>query len=142
MRESPEDNQQERKPCPFCGEMILQIAVKCRYCGEFLDPSQRPEAPSPPPARMTVSDGVRVGVGMFIKLPLILTAIAAGLFILFLLFGWLTRSEDVATKLERESGLCFSSAPTGFERAMEEEACKQRVKARRQMKGPQSGKKP
>jgi uncharacterized ubiquitin-like protein YukD len=38
---------EEMKSCPFCGERILAVARKCRYCEEYLDPSLRESAGEP-----------------------------------------------------------------------------------------------
>jgi TM2 domain-containing membrane protein YozV len=36
------------KSCPFCGESIALVAVKCKHCGEFLDAKLRSASSQPP----------------------------------------------------------------------------------------------
>jgi Domain of unknown function (DUF4190)/WXG100 protein secretion system (Wss), protein YukD len=38
---------EEMKSCPFCGERILAVARKCRFCEEYLDPALREAASEP-----------------------------------------------------------------------------------------------
>ncbi|GEM_PF-5958352 len=62
------------KNCPYCAEEILDGAIKCRHCGEFLDGRAREIATDSKEVkvRSSVDDGMRLGIGMFIKLPLMI----------------------------------------------------------------------
>jgi|GEM_PF-4661065 len=66
----------DSKPCPFCGELIRLNAIKCRFCGEFLDGSAQPTPQRSPAAASTDPGAIKwvvpVGRNLF--------AMAAGYF--------------------------------------------------------------
>jgi predicted RNA-binding Zn-ribbon protein involved in translation (DUF1610 family) len=85
----------ETKPCPFCGESIQGAAVKCRHCGEMLDPSLR-AAYQPQP--LVVSSPVYVQSVQQVVIPradfnhgihLLLTVLTCGLWLPVWILAWL-----------------------------------------------------
>jgi len=42
------DEARDEKVCPYCGEAILAVAVKCKHCGEWLDGRADNGATAPP----------------------------------------------------------------------------------------------
>jgi len=85
----PDDETQQ---CPYCAETIKKEAKICRFCQmdlstgkSFVSKNASDIAPKEIKAKSGVKDGVKLGCGMFIVLPIIilLLIIAAIFFIPF-----------------------------------------------------------
>ena len=60
----------DEKKCRFCAEVIKRDAKVCRFCGRDLDALTEPTPIVK--ARSGVMDGVKLGCGMFVILPILL----------------------------------------------------------------------
>ena len=54
------DLKKETKACPFCGEEILEVAKKCKHCGEFL-PKVKPQDSMPQGAKSQSEHNLKKG---------------------------------------------------------------------------------
>jgi predicted RNA-binding Zn-ribbon protein involved in translation (DUF1610 family) len=60
---SGETVQDDRKPCPACGEMIVRKAIKCRYCGEIFDPALKEQEQKQARKRSASAEGEDMSTG-------------------------------------------------------------------------------
>ena len=80
---------EDTKECPYCAETIKKNAVICRFCQIDLGTGQaikKDRETKEVKARSGIGDGVKLGCGMFIVLPLL---IIVGLFLLIVVLGGL-----------------------------------------------------
>jgi hypothetical protein len=62
----------DTKACPYCGEQILAVAVKCKHCGSMLG------GPAPRAATTMVTNQLKLRPGFLVALLIIVALIGVG----------------------------------------------------------------
>lgn len=82
--EVEETEDESRRPCPMCGELIVADALKCRFCGEIFDPALKRAKKKKKRGRFVSDDELEAGD---IALAIILSGIGCIVGIIWMIQG-------------------------------------------------------
>jgi len=91
MTEQVQSSGDHTKQCPYCAEVILAAAIKCRYCGEFLNrplktPAQNADAQSADSQKQPANTVFEANPSIWCIFPAFLKTVLVAAFLLFVSF--------------------------------------------------------